>query len=105
MEYLYSDEAQLAWLKGHCYPIRFADLVRRGTVPIDWRERLGHLDHEGYDVDPVFPTLKDQKKARDIITNGWDDIVGVKVMCLPSEEYLGPMSFNNMEAPVPLQPI
>ncbi|MDX8527535.1 extracellular solute-binding protein [Mesorhizobium sp. MSK_1335] len=105
MEYLYSDEAQLAWLKGHCYPIRFADLVRSGTVPIDWRERLGHLDHEGYDVDPVFPTLKDQEKATDIITNGWDDIVGVKVLCLPSEEYPGPMSFNNMKAPVPQQPI
>ncbi|KSV83697.1 hypothetical protein N183_38105 [Sinorhizobium sp. Sb3] len=98
MEYLYSDETQLAWLKGRCYPIRFADLVRSGTVPIDWRERLGHLDHEGYDVDPVFPTLKDQERARDIITNGWDDIVGVKVQCLPAEEYLGPMSVNSSMA-------
>ncbi|AMS42484.1 putative spermidine/putrescine transport system substrate-binding protein [Aminobacter aminovorans] len=96
MEYLYSDEAQLAWLKGHCFPIRIADLVRNGTVPIDWRERLGHLDHDGYDVDPLFPSLKDQEKAKDIITNGWDDIVGVKIQCLPPEDYLGPMSFNNM---------
>lgn len=105
MEYLYSDEAQLAWLKGHCYPIRLADLVRSGSVPIDWRERLRHLDHEGYDVDPIFPAIKDQERARDIITNGWDDIVGVKVRCQPPEGYLGPMSFNNMEAPVPQQPI
>jgi putative spermidine/putrescine transport system substrate-binding protein len=27
MEYLYSDEGQLAWLKGYCHPIRFNDLV------------------------------------------------------------------------------
>ena len=26
MEYLYSDEGQLAWLKGYCHPIRFNDL-------------------------------------------------------------------------------
>ena len=105
MEYLYSDEAQLAWLNGHCYPIRLADLVRSGAVPVNWRERLGHLDNEGYDVAPIFPTLKDQEKARDIISNGWDDIVGVTVRCVPPEGYLGPMSFNNMEAPVPQQPI
>jgi putative spermidine/putrescine transport system substrate-binding protein len=105
MEYLYSDEAQLAWLKGHSYPIRFADLVRSGSVPIDWRERLGHLEHERHDVAPIFPTLKDQERARDIITHGWDDIVGVKIRCVPAEGYLGPMSFNDMEAPVPRQPI
>lgn len=105
MEYLYSDEAQLAWLKGYCYPIRFADLVRSGSVPIDWREGLRHLDHEGYDVDPMFPTLKDQERARNIITNGWDDIVGVKIRCVPAEGHFGPMSCNNMEAPVPRQPV
>lgn len=93
MEYLYSDEAQLAWLKGHCYPIRFADLVRNGMVPIEFRGRPQQPSHEGHDVDhPIFPTLKDQEKAKDIITNGWDDIVGVKMQCLPPQEYLVPMS-------------
>jgi putative spermidine/putrescine transport system substrate-binding protein len=103
MEYLHSDEAQLAWLKDHCYPIRFADLVRSGSIPVDWREKLGHLEHDGYDVAPIFPTPKDQEKARDVITKGWDDIVGVKIRCLPPEEYLGPVSFNTMEAMVPRQ--
>ena len=28
MEYLYSDEGQLVWLKGYCHPIRFNDLVK-----------------------------------------------------------------------------
>lgn len=93
MEYLYSDEAQLAWLKGHCYPIRFADLMRSGKVPIEFRGRPQQPSHEGHDVDhPVFPTLKDQEKARDTITNGWDDIVGVKMQCLPNQENLVPMS-------------
>jgi putative spermidine/putrescine transport system substrate-binding protein len=31
MEYLYSDEGQLGWLKGYCHPIRFNDLVERGV--------------------------------------------------------------------------
>ena len=33
MEYLYSDEGQLGWLKGYCHPIRFNDLVKRGVDP------------------------------------------------------------------------
>lgn len=28
MEYLYSDEGQLGWLKGYCHPIRFNDLAK-----------------------------------------------------------------------------
>ena len=33
MEYLYSDEGQLGWLKGYCHPIRFNDLVKNGKIP------------------------------------------------------------------------
>jgi putative spermidine/putrescine transport system substrate-binding protein len=29
MEYLYSDEGQIGWLKGYCHPIRFNDLVAK----------------------------------------------------------------------------
>jgi putative spermidine/putrescine transport system substrate-binding protein len=83
---------------------RRPERIGSGTVPIELREGAQQLNHKGDDVDPVFPTLKDQEKARDIITNGWDDIVGVKVQCLLPEEYLGPMSFNSSmacEAPIP----
>ncbi|RVC40136.1 ABC transporter substrate-binding protein, partial [Mesorhizobium sp. M4A.F.Ca.ET.090.04.2.1] len=38
------------------------------------------------------------ERARDVITNGWDDIVGVKVRCLPADGYLGPVSFNSSMA-------
>ena len=31
MEYLYSDEGQLGWLKGYCHPIRFNDIAARGV--------------------------------------------------------------------------
>jgi putative spermidine/putrescine transport system substrate-binding protein len=33
MEYLYSDEGQLGWLKGYCHPIRFNDLAKNGKIP------------------------------------------------------------------------
>ena len=33
MEYLYSDEGQLGWLKGYCHPIRFNDLAKQGRDP------------------------------------------------------------------------
>ena len=33
MEYLYSDEGQLGWLKGYCHPIRFNDIAAKGGVP------------------------------------------------------------------------
>ncbi len=35
MEYLYSDEGQLGWLKGYCHPIRFNDLAKNGKIPPD----------------------------------------------------------------------
>ena len=40
MEYLYSDEVQLAWLKGYCHPIRFQDLVDNKKVPADLLAKL-----------------------------------------------------------------
>jgi putative spermidine/putrescine transport system substrate-binding protein len=32
-EFLYSDQAQLLWLKGYSHPARFADLARRKKIP------------------------------------------------------------------------
>ena len=40
MEFLYSDEGQLIWLKGLGHPIRFADMVARGAIPKDILDRL-----------------------------------------------------------------
>ncbi len=41
MEYLYSDEGQLGWLKGYCHPIRFNDMVAKaGKIPQDLLDKL-----------------------------------------------------------------
>jgi putative spermidine/putrescine transport system substrate-binding protein len=84
MEYLYSDEAQLAWLNGYCHPIRFKDLVSNNKVPGDLLNKLQQVQND--DADPVFPTLEEQSKAQEIITKGWDSVVGVEVQ----KHYVGP---------------
>jgi putative spermidine/putrescine transport system substrate-binding protein len=76
MEHLYSDEGQIAWLKGYCHPIRFLDLVKNKKVPADLLAKLPPA--ESYDK-AVFPTLDQQAKAKEIITKQWDTVVGANV--------------------------
>jgi putative spermidine/putrescine transport system substrate-binding protein len=70
-EYLYSDEGQLGWLNGYCYPIRFADMKARGVIPADVLAKLP--DATG----AVFPTLDQLNAASKVITGQWDAVVGV----------------------------
>jgi putative spermidine/putrescine transport system substrate-binding protein len=74
MEYLYSDEGQIGWLKGYCHPIRFDDLMARGVVPADV---LAKLPEAGSAT--VFPSLAQVNAARETITGQWDAIVGANV--------------------------
>jgi putative spermidine/putrescine transport system substrate-binding protein len=76
MEYLYSDEGQLLWLKGYCHPIRFADLVKNGKVPPDL---LAKLPPAAAYNKAVFPTLEQQARYSQIITKQWDAVVGANV--------------------------
>ena len=76
MEHLYSDEGQVALLKGYCHPIRFQDLVKNKKVPADLLAKLPPA--ESYEK-AVFPTLEQQAKAKEIITKQWDSVVGAKV--------------------------
>ncbi len=76
MEYLYSDEGQLAWLKGYCHPIRFQDLVKSKKVPADLLAKLPPAD--AY-AKAVFPTLDQQNRAKEAITKQWDAVVGANV--------------------------
>ena len=74
MEYLYSDEGQLHWLDGYCYPARFEDLKARVVIP---EETLAKLpDATG----AVFPTLDQLNAAKKLITESWDSVVGVDVV-------------------------
>jgi putative spermidine/putrescine transport system substrate-binding protein len=74
MEFLYSDEGQLLWLKGYCNPIRYDDMVSRGVVPADLAAKLP--DTTG----AVFPTPAQLAAATKLITEGWDATVGVDVI-------------------------
>jgi putative spermidine/putrescine transport system substrate-binding protein len=76
MEYLYSDEGQLAWLKGYCHPIRFNDLVAKNKVPKALLDALPPADSY---AKAVFPTLGQQDAAKEVITKQWDAVVGASV--------------------------
>jgi putative spermidine/putrescine transport system substrate-binding protein len=73
MEYLYSDEGQNLWLKGYCNPIRYDDMVAKGTVDKDAQAKLP--DTSGTEL----PTLEQIEAATKVITEGWATAVGVEV--------------------------
>lgn len=73
MEYLYSDEGQLTWMKGYCRPIREADLRERGVIPEEIAAKIP--DASGV----VFPTLEELVGGKQIIVDNWDTVVGADV--------------------------
>ena len=75
MEYLYSDEGQIGWLKGYCHPIRFDDLAKNGKIPADVLAKLPPAAYEA----AVFPTLDEQGPKKEPITKNWDAVVGANV--------------------------
>jgi putative spermidine/putrescine transport system substrate-binding protein len=73
MEYLYSDEGQNAWLSGYCNPIRYDDMVAKGTVDAAAQAKLP--ESKG----TVLPTLAQITAASKQIADGWLTTVGVTV--------------------------
>ena len=76
MEYLYSDEGQLGYLKGYCHPIRFNDLAKNKKIPQDLLDKLPPA--AAYEK-AVFPTLEEQEAGKTAITGKWDSVVGANV--------------------------
>jgi putative spermidine/putrescine transport system substrate-binding protein len=76
MEYLYSDEGQIIWLKGGCHPIRYNDLAKRGVIPADVAAKLPPA--ELY-AKAVFPTIDQINNAKKAINDNWDKVVGANV--------------------------
>ncbi len=76
MEYLYSDEGQLGWLKGYCHPIRFNAMSKAGSIP---KELLDKLPPAANYEKAVFPSLDDQGAAAKVIADKWDSVVGASV--------------------------
>lgn len=72
MEYLYSDEGQLTWLKGYGHPIRYNDLVKNNKIPADLAAKLPPA--ELY-AKAAFPKVEQQDAAKKTITEGWDTVV------------------------------
>ncbi|MFO1091300.1 MAG: ABC transporter substrate-binding protein [Hyphomicrobiales bacterium] len=76
MEYLYSDEGQLGWLKGYCHPARFNAMVAANKVPKELLDKLPPA--EAY-AKAVFPTVEQQAANKGEITANWDKVVGANV--------------------------
>jgi len=76
LEYLYSDEGQLAWLKAYCHPVRFKDLVEGGKVPEDVAATMPPAAaYEG----AVFLAPEEQIAAGSAIKDQWEATVGAEV--------------------------
>ncbi|MDH4142349.1 MAG: ABC transporter substrate-binding protein [Chloroflexota bacterium] len=73
-EFMYSDEGQLIWMKGYCYPIRYEDLKANGKIPAEIGDKLPDV------TGAVFPSLDQLNAAKDLITQQWDAVVGVDVV-------------------------
>ncbi|NJS38187.1 MAG: ABC transporter substrate-binding protein [Rhodobacteraceae bacterium] len=76
MEYLYSDEGQLGWLKGYCHPARFNAMAAAGKIPQELLDALPPA--EAYEA-AYFPTLEEVNANKAAVTGGWDAVVGANV--------------------------
>ena len=74
MEFLYSDEGQNIWLKGYCHPIRYQDMVEKGTVNADYAAKL-----PAFDGPIAFPTIDQINVAKQVIADNWMSVVGADV--------------------------
>jgi putative spermidine/putrescine transport system substrate-binding protein len=77
MEYLYSDEGQLGWASGFCYPIRFNSMVAADKIPQAMLDQLPSTEGA------YFPTIEDINAAKAVIAEGWPTVVGVEVKPSP----------------------
>ena len=76
MEYLYSDEGQIGWLKGYCHPARFNAMSAAGKIPADLLAKLPPA--EAY-AKAVFPTVEQQEANKAVVSGNWDKAVGAVV--------------------------
>jgi putative spermidine/putrescine transport system substrate-binding protein len=72
MEFLFSDEGQLLFLKGFGHPVRYADLLQRDAIPQDMLDLVPPYDsYEG----AAFPTSDDLNQADKAIVAAWPTYV------------------------------
>ncbi len=68
IEYIFSDEGQLYYLKGYAHPARYKTLVAQNKVPSDLAAKLPPASQ--YD-NVKFPSLDQLNAASTAITNNW----------------------------------
>lgn len=74
MEFLYSDEGQLLWLKGYASTARIADLKQRNVIPADLLAKLPST------TTPVsIPTEAQINAATEKIKADWPKLVGATI--------------------------
>jgi putative spermidine/putrescine transport system substrate-binding protein len=74
MEYLYSDEGQLVFVKSGCVPARSADMYARNVIPADLAINLPAAD-----LKVAFPTIEQIAAASKVISDQWMTVVGADV--------------------------
>ncbi len=74
MEFLYSDEGQLLFVKGYATPARFDDLKKRGVVPADTLAKLPQTSAQ-----IGLPSANQINAAAQKIKTDWPTIVGLQV--------------------------
>jgi putative spermidine/putrescine transport system substrate-binding protein len=77
VEFLYSDEGQMIWMKGYCHPIREADMRQRGVIPASLASKLPDVSGA------VFPTPGQLNAATELIAKNWDTVVGANIHAAP----------------------
>ncbi|HEU5097537.1 MAG TPA: extracellular solute-binding protein, partial [Roseiflexaceae bacterium] len=74
MEFLYSDEGQLLWLKGYASPARFEELKKNNSIPADLLAKLPKTD-----VKVSIPNAAQIDTANNAIKTGWPTVVGTTI--------------------------
>ena len=70
-EYLYSDEGQNLWLKGHARPVREAAMVKAGTI-----DKAAYAELPKTKGAPIFLTSKQTDKAATYLATNWAKAIG-----------------------------
>jgi len=69
MEYIFSDEGQLFYLKGYAHPARYQKLVAAGKVPADLAAKLP--PPEQYTNVKFVTDLSQQDAATTVVNQNW----------------------------------
>jgi putative spermidine/putrescine transport system substrate-binding protein len=68
IEYIFSDEGQLFYLKGYAHPARYQKLVAAGKVPPDLAAKLPPAEQY---ANVRFPSLAQLNAASTLVNNNW----------------------------------